>query len=156
MKVESMSDIAAHAEKVQNLVQFLDVGGKEVAPGSPNAATVRREGFTLIRNGSFRCPAAGFLRRCKTKGGKLPAPPEPLPDAEQDANVAVQASDRIDPKLDPPWWYELGGDDPRYHPEDFIWTYHEDGGISCRRRPDDEEDSLCDEEGGFFDELGAL
>jgi hypothetical protein len=30
------------------------VGGKEVAPGSPNAVTVRVEGFTLIRNGTFR------------------------------------------------------------------------------------------------------
>ena len=89
----------------------LDAAGVEVAPGSPNAVTVRTEGFALLRNGAFKIvatfhhpnPPPVSKRRCKTKGGKLPAanPPRPA-SSDDDEVVAIRDAERIEPGLDPP------------------------------------------------------
>ena len=75
-----MSDIASPLARSKGKIVFLNADGVEVPAGSPDAVTVRTEGFELLRNGAFKIaatyhhpnPPPPSKRRCKTINGKLP------------------------------------------------------------------------------------
>jgi hypothetical protein len=77
---------------------------------SIDAATVQTEGFTLLRNGSWKVvnvwshpsPPPVSKRRCKTINGKLPAANPRPASSDDDEAVAVLDAGRIVPGLDPP------------------------------------------------------
>ena len=103
-----MGNVASPLAQSKGEIVFLDAAGNEVQAGGPNVASVRTEGFELLRNGDFRVvatyhpnPPPPEKRRCKTKGGRLPANPRPA-SSDDDEAVAVRDAERIRPALDPP------------------------------------------------------
>ena len=99
---------------------FIDAHGAEVPPGSSDAVTVRTEGFTLLRNGAFKIaatyhhpnPPPVSKRRCKTRGGKLPAANTRPASSDDDEAVAVRDAERIEPSRGPPVGHNVNRSGP--------------------------------------------